>query len=94
MSAENLQSQKLDQSGKVSETVQLKRSRAKGTIRKKRSGSGRSISKSTSDSIDFNSDKPWVRGEQTLVGQPGGSAPESHQKKAKVLKEQELGHEI
>lgn len=50
--------------------------------------------KSTSDSIDFNSDKPWVRGEQTLVGQPGGSAPESHQKKAKVLKEQELGHEI
>ena len=33
MRAEDMQSQKLDQSGKASETVQLKRSRAKGTNR-------------------------------------------------------------
>lgn len=60
----------------------------RGLIRKKRSGSGHSTSKSTSDGIDFSNDKPWVRGEkQTLVGQPRGAAPESHPKKAKVLKE-------
>ena len=38
MRAEDMQSQKLDQSGKASETVQLKRSRAKGTNKEEKEG--------------------------------------------------------